>query len=314
MAAADRRRGGAAPPVGATASSATSGTSWPPCPTGWTVSTSSSTRANGAASVASPEAFRRAGARVSVIGASPDGLNINDGYGSTHLERLCEAVLAEGADFGVAHDGDADRCLAVDGSGYAGRRRPDHVDPRDLACATRAVSSSDTLVATVMSNLGMLQAMERSAITVRQTAVGDRYVLEDMKAGGYALGGEQSGHVILLEHGTTGDGVLTGLMLAARVAETGRSLTELGVGDDPPPAGPRQRARRRHVTQVDSHEALLEDVAKASDELDGSGRVLLRKSGTEPLVRVMVEAADESQAQAVAQRLADSVRMHLALR
>jgi len=268
--------------------------------------------ANGAASVASPEAFRRAGARVSVIGASPDGLNINDGYGSTHLDRLCEAVLAEGADFGVAHDGDADRCLAVDGSGTP-------VDG-DQIMSILAISLrdkgrlvSDTLVATVMSNLGMLQAMERSAITVRQTAVGDRYVLEDMKSGGYALGGEQSGHVILLEHGTTGDGVLTGLMLAARVAETGRSLTELASVMTRLPQV-LVNVRGVDTTQVDSHEALLEDVAKASDELDGSGRVLLRKSGTEPLVRVMVEAADESQAQAVAQRLADSVRTHLALR
>ncbi len=268
--------------------------------------------ANGAASVASPEAFRQAGARVSVIGASPDGLNINDGYGSTHLERLCEAVLAEGADFGVAHDGDADRCLAVDGSGTP-------VDG-DQIMSILAISLrdkgrlvSDTLVATVMSNLGMLQAMERSAITVRQTAVGDRYVLEDMKSGGYALGGEQSGHVIMLEHGTTGDGVLTGLMLAARVAETGRSLTELASVMTRLPQV-LVNVRGVDTSQVHTHEALLEDVAKASDELDGTGRVLLRKSGTEPLVRVMVEAADESQAQAVAQRLADSVRMHLALR
>ena len=268
--------------------------------------------ANGAASVASPEAFRRAGARVSVIGASPDGLNINDGYGSTHLDRLCEAVLAEGADFGVAHDGDADRCLAVDGSGTP-------VDG-DQIMSILAISLrdkgrlvSDTLVATVMSNLGMLQAMERSAITVRQTAVGDRYVLEDMKSGGYALGGEQSGHVILLEHGTTGDGVLTGLMLAARIAETGLSLTELASVMTRLPQV-LVNVRGVDTSQVDSHEALLDDVARASDELDGSGRVLLRKSGTEPLVRVMVEAADESQAQAVAQRLADSVRTHLALR
>ncbi len=268
--------------------------------------------ANGAASVASPEAFRRAGARVTVIGNAPDGLNINDGYGSTHMERLCEEVLTQGADFGIAHDGDADRCLAVDASG-----RPVDGDQimSILAISLRDKGRlvSDTLVATVMSNLGMLQAMERSAITVRQTAVGDRYVLEDMKAGGYALGGEQSGHVILLDHGTTGDGVLTGLMLAARVAETGRPLHELASVMTRVPQV-LVNVRGVDTSQVDSHEALLEDVAKASDELDGSGRVLLRKSGTEPLVRVMVEAADESQAHAVAQRLADSVRVHLALR
>jgi phosphoglucosamine mutase len=268
--------------------------------------------ANGAASVASPEAFRRAGARVRVIGNAPDGLNINDGYGSTHLEHLCEAVVTQGADFGIAHDGDADRCLAVDAFG-----RPVDGDQimSILAISLRDKGRlvSDTLVATVMSNLGMLQAMERSAITVRQTAVGDRYVLEDMKAGGYALGGEQSGHVILLDHGTTGDGVLTGLMLAARVAETGRPLHELASVMTRVPQV-LVNVRGVDTSQVDSHEALLEDVAKASDELDGSGRVLLRKSGTEPLVRVMVEAADESQAHAVAQRLADSVRVHLALR
>jgi phosphoglucosamine mutase len=262
--------------------------------------------------VASPEAFRRGGARVSVIGNAPDGFNINDGYGSTHLEHLCEAVVTQGADFGIAHDGDADRCLAVDASG-----RP--VDG-DQIMSILAISlrdkgrlASDTVVATVMSNLGMLQAMERSAITVRQTAVGDRYVLEDMKAGGYALGGEQSGHVILLDHGTTGDGILTGLMLAARVAETGRPLHELASVMTRLPQV-LVNVRGVDTSQVDSHLALLEDVAKASDELDGSGRVLLRKSGTEPLVRVMVEATDESQAQAVAQRLADSVRVHLALR
>jgi phosphoglucosamine mutase len=268
--------------------------------------------ANGAASVASPEAFRRAGARVRVIGNAPDGLNINDGYGSTHLEHLCEAVVTQGADFGIAHDGDADRCLAVDAFG-----RPVDGDQimSILAISLRDKGRlvSDTLVATVMSNLGMLQAMERSAITVRQTAVGDRYVLEDMKAGGYALGGEQSGHVILLDHGTTGDGVLTGLMLAARVAETGRPLHELASVMTRLPQV-LVNVRGVDTSLVESHEALLEDVAKASDELDGSGRVLLRKSGTEPLVRVMVEAADESQAQAVAQRLADSVRAHLALR
>jgi phosphoglucosamine mutase len=267
--------------------------------------------ANGAASTASPEAFRRAGATVTVIGAEPDGLNINDGYGSTHLDRLCEAVTAAGADLGIAHDGDADRCLAVDASG-----RP--VDG-DQIMSVLAISlrdkgrlPADTLVATVMSNLGMLQAMARESITVRQTAVGDRYVLEDMKAGGFVLGGEQSGHVIFLEHGTTGDGVLTGLMLAARVAETGRPLAELaGVMTRLPQV--LLNVRNVDTSQVDSHQAVQGDVAEANDELGASGRVLLRKSGTEPLVRVMVEAADEAQAHAVAQRLAESVRLHLAL-
>jgi phosphoglucosamine mutase len=266
--------------------------------------------ANGAASWASPEAFRRAGAEVTVIGADPDGLNINDGYGSTHLERLCEAVPEAGADLGIAHDGDADRCLAVDACG-----RP--VDG-DQIMSVLAISLRDkgrlpknTLVATVMSNLGMLQAMQRESISVRQTAVGDRYVLEEMKAGGYALGGEQSGHVIFLEHGTTGDGVLTGLMLAARVAETGCSLADLAAVMTRLPQV-LLNVRGVDSSRVHSHEAVQGEVARASDELGSSGRVLLRKSGTEPLVRVMVEAADERQAQAVAERLADSVRLHLA--
>jgi phosphoglucosamine mutase len=267
--------------------------------------------ANGAASAVSPEAFRRAGARVTVIGAEPDGLNINDGYGSTHLGPLCAAVLEAGADLGIAHDGDADRCLAVDAHG-----RP--VDG-DQIMAVLAISlrdkgrlPADTVVATVMSNLGMLQAMKRESVVVRQTAVGDRYVLEDMKSGGFALGGEQSGHVIFLEHGTTGDGVLTGLMLAARVAETGRSLADLaGVMTRLPQV--LLNVRDVDTALVGTHAAVQDELARATAELGPSGRVLLRKSGTEPLVRVMVEAADESQAHAVAERLAESVRTHLAL-
>jgi len=267
--------------------------------------------ANGAASRVSPDAFRRAGATVTVIGADPDGLNINDGYGSTHLDNLCAAVAEVGADLGIAHDGDADRCLAVDAAG-----RPVDGDQimAVLALALREQGglADDTLVATVMSNLGMLQAMEREGITVRQTAVGDRYILEDMKAGGFSLGGEQSGHVIFLEHGTTGDGVLTGLMLASRVAQTGRSLADL--------AAVMTRLPQVLINvdgvdkaRVDSHEALQAEVAAARAELDGSGRVLLRRSGTEALVRVMVEAADEAQARSVAERLADSVRANLTL-
>jgi len=265
--------------------------------------------AHGAASRVSPDAFRQAGATVTVIGADPDGLNINDGYGSTHLEKLAAAVIEVGADLGVAHDGDADRCLAVDATG--------RVVDGDQIMSVLALSmreqgrlADDTLVATVMSNLGMIQAMAREGITVRQTGVGDRYVLEDMKAGGYSLGGEQSGHVIFLEHGTTGDGVLTGLMLASRVAQTGRSLADLAAVMT---RLPQVLVNVPDVDKaaVDSHPAVQADVASASAELEGTGRVLLRKSGTEPLVRVMVEAADEAQAHAVAERLAASVRTHL---
>ena len=181
-----------------------------------------------------------------------------------------------------------------------------------ISLRDKGLLASDTLVATVMSNLGMLQAMERAGVAVRQTSVGDRYVLEDMKAGGFALGGEQSGHVIFRDHGTTGDGILTGLMLAARVAETGRSLAQLAAVMTRLPQV-LINVRGVDTSRADTHEAVLGEVAKASDELGSSGRVLLRKSGTEPVVRVMVEAADEREAQAVAERLAEAVRLHLTL-
>ncbi|MGW0148187.1 phosphoglucosamine mutase [Streptomyces sp. NPDC003333] len=265
--------------------------------------------AHGAAAGVSPEAFRRAGAEVVTIGAEPDGLNINDGCGSTHLEKLKAAVLEHGADLGVAHDGDADRCLAVDHTG-------DEVDGDQilavlaLAMRERSVLRSDTVVATVMSNLGFKLALEREGLKLVQTSVGDRYVLEEMKEHGYALGGEQSGHVIILDHATTGDGTLTGLLLAARVAQTGRSLRELaGVMDRLPqvlinvPDVDRSRVR--------TSAELAAAVTDAERELGATGRVLLRPSGTEPLVRVMVEAADIEQARSVAGRLADVVKSAL---
>ncbi|WP_282694375.1 phosphoglucosamine mutase [Streptomyces sp. CC208A] len=265
--------------------------------------------AHGAAARVSPEAFTRAGAQVVTIGAAPDGLNINDGCGSTHLELLKAAVVEHGADFGIAHDGDADRCLAVDHTG-------EEVDGDQilavLALAMREAGTlrGDTVVATVMSNLGFKLAMEREGLTLVQTAVGDRYVLESMKEHGYALGGEQSGHVIVLDHATTGDGTLTGLMLAARVAATGKSLAEL--------ASVMERLPQIliNVKDVDKSRVatsgeLAAAVADAERELGTTGRVLLRPSGTEPLVRVMVEAADIEQARSVAQRLADVVKSAL---
>ncbi|MGC4995767.1 MULTISPECIES: phosphoglucosamine mutase [unclassified Streptomyces] len=265
--------------------------------------------AHGAAAGVSPEAFSRAGATIVTIGAEPDGLNINDGCGSTHLGLLKAAVLEHGADLGIAHDGDADRCLAVDHTG-------EEVDGDQilavlaLAMRERSALSSDTVVATVMSNLGFKLAMERAGIRLVQTAVGDRYVLEEMKQHGFTLGGEQSGHVIILDHATTGDGTLTGLLLAARVAETGRALRELAsVMDRLPqvlvnvPDVDRSRVR----TSAD----LAAAVGEAERELGETGRVLLRPSGTEPLVRVMVEAADIDQARTVAGRLADAVKSAL---
>ncbi len=267
--------------------------------------------AHGAASSVSPWAFREAGAYVTVIGAAPNGENINAGYGSTHLTRLQRAVVENGAQLGIAHDGDADRCLAVDGRGNV-------IDGDQIMCILalalreRGALAQDTLVATVMSNLGMLQAMDREGIVVRQTGVGDRYVLEDMKVGGYSLGGEQSGHVVFLDHGTTGDGVLTGLMLASRVAQTGRSLAELAAVMT---RLPQVLVNVKDVDKdgVEGSAPLQAAVADAERELNGAGRVLLRKSGTEPLVRVMVEAADQEQAQAVADRLAQVVKEQLSL-
>ncbi|MGD8148664.1 phosphoglucosamine mutase [Ornithinimicrobium sp. Y1694] len=267
--------------------------------------------AHGAASEVGPEVFRRAGATVDVIGGEPDGLNINDGYGSTHLDRLSEAVRLRGADMGVAFDGDADRCLAVDADG--GEVDGDQIMAvLALALHDRGQLVDDTLVATVMSNLGLLQAMEREGITVVQTAVGDRYVLEEMRAKGFTLGGEQSGHVIMLDHGTTGDGVLTALALAQRVVSSGSTLKEL--------AGVMTRLPQVLVnvkgvdkSRVDSDAELRSAVSDIESELAGAGRVLLRKSGTEPLVRVMVEADTQDRAQGYADQLAGVVKERLAL-
>ncbi|WP_405529600.1 phosphoglucosamine mutase [Streptomyces avidinii] len=265
--------------------------------------------AHGAAAYVSPEAFTRAGAEIITIGAEPDGLNINDGCGSTHLGLLKAAVVEHGADLGIAHDGDADRCLAVDGTGA-------EVDGDQilavLALAMREAGQlrENTVVGTVMSNLGFKLAMESEGIQVVQTGVGDRYVLESMKEHGYALGGEQSGHVIILDHATTGDGTLTGLLLAARVAATGKSLAEL--------AGVMQRLPQVLInvpdvdkSRVTTSAELAAAVSDAERELGTTGRVLLRPSGTEPLVRVMVEAADIEQARSVAGRLADVVKSAL---
>lgn len=266
--------------------------------------------AHGAASGVSPDAFRDAGAQVTVIGADPDGVNINDGVGSTHLDYLAEAVVRLGADVGIAHDGDADRCLAVDASG----RTVDGDQIMAILAASmheRGHLANDTLVATVMSNLGLHIAMRERGITVRQTAVGDRYVLEAMAEGGHALGGEQSGHVIMSEFATTGDGVLTGLHLVAEMARTGKSLAELA---SIMTVYPQVLVNVKNVDRERVSDPVVQDaVAAVEAELGDTGRVLLRASGTEQLVRVMVEAADEETAHRHADALADVVRTRLAL-
>ncbi|GAB6901282.1 phosphoglucosamine mutase [Kineosporia succinea] len=267
--------------------------------------------AHGAASEVSPRAFREAGAEVVVIGAEPDGLNINDDYGSTHLEHLRAAVLEHGADVGIAHDGDADRCLAIDHLGH-------DVDGDQimavlaLAFADRGVLAHKTLVTTVMSNLGLRLAMEREGVRVVQTAVGDRYVLEEMRASGYSLGGEQSGHVVMLDHSTTGDGVLTGLHILARMAQTGKPLAELAAVME---RLPQVLVNVKGVDKNRCHEdaELQAAVAEAEARLGDTGRVLLRPSGTEALVRVMVEAKEAGQARSEAEGLASVVRSRLAL-
>ncbi len=258
--------------------------------------------AHGAATAAAPEAYRAAGATVVAINAEPTGDNINDGCGSTHLGAVSAAVRAHGADLGLAHDGDADRCLAVDAAGRL-------VDG-DQIMAVIATAMHDagelvanTLVATVMSNIGLHQAMRRHGITLKTTGVGDRYVLEELRAGGYNLGGEQSGHIVLTDHATTGDGILTGLRIMARMAETGRSLADLASIMTVSP----QRLINVAVkdkSAVAKHPAVLDAVLAAEADLGDSGRVLLRPSGTEQLVRVMVEAATDEDAESVASRLA----------
>jgi phosphoglucosamine mutase len=267
--------------------------------------------ANGAASQVGPEALREAGADVVVINASPDGRNINEKAGSTHPEQLQAVVVAAEADFGVAFDGDADRCLAVDHGGVL-------VDgDQILGILARALKDegrlpSDTLVVTVMSNLGLLLAMREAGITTVQTGVGDRYVLEEMRAHGYGLGGEQSGHIILADHATTGDGVLTALHLAARVKSSGRRLADLA-GDVPRLPQTLVNVKGVDKARAGEDEGVRAAIESAETLLGETGRVLLRPSGTEPLVRVMVEAATQTQADGVADTLAAVVRDRLAL-
>ncbi|MFT4235547.1 MAG: phosphoglucosamine mutase [Microbacterium sp.] len=267
--------------------------------------------ANGAASGVSPQLFADAGARVTVIGADPDGININDGVGSTHIDGLAAAVLAHGADVGIAHDGDADRCLAVTAAG-------DPIDGDQImailarSMKERGLLAHDTLVATVMSNLGLHVAMREAGITLKTTAVGDRYVLEEMNAGGYSLGGEQSGHVIMSQYATTGDGLLTGLQLVGEMARQGRTLAQLA---SVMTVYPQVLVNVPHVdkARVNDDEGVQDAVRSVSAELGDTGRVLLRPSGTEQLVRVMVEAADEAAAHDHASALVEVVRDRLAL-
>ncbi|HEY1672928.1 MAG TPA: phosphoglucosamine mutase [Streptosporangiaceae bacterium] len=265
--------------------------------------------AHGAAYAIAPEALRRAGAEIIAIGVEPDGDNINSGCGSTHLDTIASVVRSQGADVGIAHDGDADRCLAVDASGQV-------VDGDQILAVLAAELkqegrlAGDTVVVTVMSNLGFRLAMDDAGISVVETPVGDRYVLEAMLAGGRSLGGEQSGHIILADYATTGDGVLTALHLLAVLARRGVSLAEAA----------KVMTRYPQVlinvpvdrTAAASSPELAQAVEAAREELGSSGRILVRPSGTEPIIRVMVEAVDTAQADRVAHQVADVVRLALA--
>ena len=267
--------------------------------------------ANGAAARLAPAVYAAAGATVIAIHDSVDGLSINDNCGSTHMDDLIDAVREHGADVGLAHDGDADRCLAVaaDGSLVDG----DHI----LAILASAMHRSGdlvggTVVATVMANLGFKHAMTAAGIAVVETAVGDRYVLEAMRRDGYVLGGEQSGHVVMSEHATTGDGILTGLHLLAEVARSGRPLADLAAAVT---KLPQVLVNVRGVDRaaLESSVVVAAAVEAAAARLGDSGRVLLRPSGTEPVIRVMVEAMTEDDAREVTEELAAVVLAELAI-
>ncbi len=260
--------------------------------------------ANGAASAVAPDVFRALGADIDVLAASPDGTNINDGCGSTHPGSLQARVTANGAELGLAFDGDADRVIAVDHRGrvvdgdaiialFAADRRD------------RGLLAGQTVVVTVMSNLGFRQAMVRQGIAVHETTVGDRYVLEALEANGWTLGGEQSGHIVFLDLATTGDGILTGLLLVDLVLRAGKPLAELA---DAAMTRFPQVLRSVRVADRDglagpAGDPVRAEVARVAGELGDRGRVLLRPSGTEPLIRVMAEAPTEAEAEAVVDRL-----------
>ncbi len=262
--------------------------------------------ANGANSSIGPSVLTKAGAQVVALHDSPDGTNINAGCGSTHPESLCQAVVDQQADVGIAFDGDADRLLAVDELGNL-------VDGDQLLALfavdlrDRGLLTADTVVVTVMSNLGFRQAMAAKGVQVVDTAVGDRHVLEAMTSGGFSLGGEQSGHIIARHQSTTGDGLLSALMLLDLRSRAGRAMSDLA-------SSAMNRLPQVLVNVVtpsripDVAERLKSDTALMEDEMAGEGRILLRPSGTEPVIRVMVEAPTEDQARSVAERLADKVR------
>ena len=265
--------------------------------------------ANGAACEIAPELFKRLGAQVESISCTPDGRNINLNCGALHVEALREHVIASGADVGVAFDGDADRCMMISKSG-----KLIDGDAVLLIAATAMHSEgklpADTVVATVMSNLGLERALQARGIHMLRTQVGDKYVLEEMIRRGAVLGGEQSGHVIFTQSATTGDGLLTALRVLEIVSSSGKSLDELTADLTiyPQTLVNVRVSERRPLADLP---AVQEEIRKAEAEFAGAGRVLVRFSGTEPLARVMVEGENLEQVHSVAARIADAIRVEL---
>lgn len=264
--------------------------------------------ANGAASAVAVQAFRKVGAEVYVINDNPDGVNINKDCGSTHMDELSRYVVEKGCDLGLAFDGDADRCLAVDETGKI-------VDGDFILLITgldlrdRHLLKDDTIVVTVMSNLGFKLAAEEQGLKIQQTKVGDRYVLENMLANGYSLGGEQSGHVIFLDHNTTGDGLVTGLSLASVVTRSGKKLSDLAaVMTSLPQVLVNVKVPAAHKFIHEQDDEVKAKIKAVEESLHGKGRVLIRPSGTEPLLRIMLEGEHQEEIEAMAHQLADFIK------
>ncbi|MBR0164576.1 MAG: phosphoglucosamine mutase [Lachnospiraceae bacterium] len=264
--------------------------------------------AEGAASYTSIEAFRQLGADAIAIHVNPDGTNINAGCGSTHMEELKARVVAEGARIGIAFDGDADRFLAVDEKGET-------VDGDQIMSIVgkymkeKGLLKKDTIVATVMSNLGFFRMGEREGITIEQTKVGDRYVLERMQEGGFSLGGEQSGHIIFLDEATTGDGLLSALHLLQVMADTKKPLSELaGIMQVMPQALVNAKVPTHKKDSYMEYPEIVAAIKEIEDRFEGNGRVLIRPSGTEPLVRVMIEGQNLEEIESEAKKLAELIQ------
>jgi len=259
--------------------------------------------ANGASSEVAPEVYARAGAEVIAISNEPNGWNINENCGSTHLENLIAEVKKHNADIGIAHDGDADRCLAIAPNGEV-------IDGDFIMAILAAEWKVPAVVGTVMSNLGFIKAMDELGIKVEKTAVGDRYVLENMLANKHKLGGEQSGHIIMLDHANTGDGLLTALQLLQVMAKTGKPILELAKIMK---RFPQVLINVKDVdkSKLDSSSAIKSEISSHESKLGDAGRVLVRASGTEALVRVMVEAESQRTAESIADAIAAIVRSEL---